>query len=388
MPSRFPVADILILGGGFGGLAAATRLGRAAGGRHRVTLVDRHDTFAMGLANLWMLAGLRNPGEGTGDRRRLAADRVTFRKASVRRIDLGGRVVETDTGPLPFDELIVALGAETAPDSIPGLPAENNLYHPLMLPGLRDQLAALDRGRVAIVICGSPYKCPPAPYEAALLTESVVRSKGRTGAVSIAVYVPEPRPMMVAGPAVGAQVRRILEARGVKVHVEHRITAVDSSARTIRFANGNEAAYDLLLAVPPHVAPAVVKAAGLTDASGWIPVDPRTLASAHPHVHAIGDVTSLALPGGGFLPKAGVFAEWEGLLVAERVLHALGEAAHVTEFTGQGECWFETGEGAAMIVHGTFFAGTDARVRLTEPSAEALRLKHEFERTHLAEWFL
>jgi len=382
------VAEILILGGGFGGLAAATRLGRASGGRHRITLIDRHDLFTMGLANLWILAGLRTPGEGTGDRRRLAAHGVTFVKGSVRRIDVAGRRVETDTGVLPFDQLIVALGAETNPGAVPGLPPESNLYHPAKLPALRDHLAALERGRVAIVICGSPYKCPPAPFEAALLTESLVRSKGRTGAVSIAVYLPDPRPMMVAGPAAGAQVKRTLESRGVKVHVEHKITGVDAAAKTLRFANGNEAGYDLLLAVPPHAVPAVVRDSGLTDATAWIPIDPRTLATAHPHIHAIGDVTSLALPGGGFLPKAGVFAEWEGLLVAERVLSALGASADVAEFTGRGDCWFETGDGAAMIAHGDFFGTPEARVRLSEPSTEALRLKHEFERTHLAEWFL
>src|ERR1043166_4811940 len=105
MPGSRRWAEIVILGGGFGGLAAANRLGRAAGGRHRITLVDRHETFRMGLANLWLLTGRGRDGEGTGDRRRLAAPGVVFRKAAVRSINLPDRRVETEAGPLPLDEL-------------------------------------------------------------------------------------------------------------------------------------------------------------------------------------------------------------------------------------------------------------------------------------------
>jgi sulfide:quinone oxidoreductase len=257
----------------------------------------------------------------------------------------------------------------------------------MMIPGLHEKLSRLDHGRIAIVICSSPYKCPPAPFEAAMLVKSFLRAKGLGEAVSITVYVPELRPMMVAGPAAGTRARKVVEAQGIAVKVDHKLVSVDPATGALTFANGVKEACDLLLAIPPHVAPHVVKAAGLTGTTGWITVDPRTLATVHPNIHAMGDVTSLALPNGGFLPKAGVFAEWQGLLVAERVLAALGEPANVAEFTGQGECWFETGDGSAMIVRGSFFREGDDRVTMTEPSAEGLRLKHEFERTRLTEWF-
>ncbi len=381
------MADVVVLGGGFGGLAAATRLGRAVAGRHAVTLVDRSDTFMMGLAKLWILAGLREPGAGAGLRTRLAAPGVAFRQASVRRIDPAARRVETDAGDLRYDHLLVALGAETSPGAVPGLRPEDNLYDPAMVTGLRDRLAGLARGRVAVAICSSPYKCPPAPFEAALLAEHLLRSRGRAGAVTITVYVPEARPMMVAGPAAGALVVRTLADRGIAVKVEHRLERVDHAGRTLAFANGAAEPFDLLLAIPPHTVPAVVREAGLAGPTGWIPVDPRTLATGIPGVHAVGDVTSLALPGGGFLPKAGVLAEWQALLVADRILAELGEPVTPAEFDGRGECWFETGDGAAMIARGSFFNDPASRVAFTEPSAEGLRLKHEFERTRLAEWF-
>jgi sulfide:quinone oxidoreductase len=125
--------------------------------------------------------------------------------------------------------------------------------------------------------------------------------------------------MMVAGPAVSAGVRGMVEARGIGYHPEHQVKSVDPQARRIAFANGAAAEFDLLLYVPPHRAPEAVKAAGLTNESGWIPVDRHTLATRFPGVYAVGDVTVIPLKMGRPLPKAGVFAHGQAETVAHNI---------------------------------------------------------------------
>jgi sulfide:quinone oxidoreductase len=144
--------------------------------------------------------------------------------------------------------------------------------------------------------------------------------------------------------------------------------------------------FDLLLAVPPHRAPAVVSAAGLTGPSGWVPVDPRTLETRFPGVHAIGDVTAIPLASGTALPKAGVFAQAEGEVVAARIADRLAGREPTTTFAGNGMCFVETGGGRAAMVRGGFL-DDPPRVELTEASEANLAAKRAFESERLAAWF-
>jgi sulfide:quinone oxidoreductase len=179
----------------------------------------------------------------------------------------------------------------------------------------------------------------------------------------------------------------LVESRGIRVKALHKILRVEAQAKRLHFEGGLEAAYDLLLAVPPHRPPAVVREAGLTDASGWVPVDPRTLASSAPGVYAVGDVNGLKLPAGGMLPKAGIMAELEGEIVADRILASLGQSLKPKDFDGKGYCFFEAGEGRAMKVQGDFFGPTTDRVRMEAPSEEGFQAKQAFEAERLKSWF-
>src|SRR4030065_1657663 len=96
------------------------------------------------------------------------------------------------------------------------------------------------------------------------------RSRKVRDAVSVDLYTPEPGPMPVAGPEVSKQVRQMVEAKGIVYHPEHAVTQVDAGQRLIHFANGTSAGFDLLVYVPPHRAPQVVKDAGLTGPSRWV----------------------------------------------------------------------------------------------------------------------
>jgi sulfide:quinone oxidoreductase len=383
------MATFVILGGGFGGLATAHGLLPAIAAGHTVTLIDRRDRFLMGLAKLWILVGERTPEEGSRELARLVQKGIRFLKSEVASIDVKGTTVRTNSGEIRYDELVIALGAETAPEAVAGLPAEANLYDASRVPALRDALARLERGKVAITVCGAPYKCPPAPFEAAMLIDALLKRHGVRDRITIEVTIPDAHPMPVAGPHAGVKVRELLASRGIELRSEAKVASVNAAAHEITFGNGEILRYDLLLAIPPHRAPRVVREAALVDATGWIPVDTASLATTHAHVHAIGDVAAVKLPTGGMLPKAGIMAERQGEIVAANLLAAHGIAGKgaASAFDGRGYCFFEIGEHRAMRVEGEFFNEPPARTRFTEASPEGFDAKESFEAERLARWF-
>lgn len=138
--------------------------------------------------------------------------------------------------------------------------------------------------------------------------------------------------------------------------------------------------------MPPHVAPAVVREAGLVDSTGWVPVDPGLLQTRYPGVSAIGDVTAIRLRNGMLLPKAGVFAEAQAEVVAEHIAAELQGREATARFEGEGYCYVEVGDGLAAFGAGNFYADPAPQVRLEPPSAEYRRHKQAFERDRLQAW--
>jgi sulfide:quinone oxidoreductase len=174
--------------------------------------------------------------------------------------------------------------------------------------------------------------------------------------------------MGTAGPDVSAAVRQMVEDQGIGYHPEHQVQSVDPSARTLSFSNGASADYDLLLYVPPHRAPAVVREAGLTGPSGWISSDPETLRTEAEGVFAIGDIAGIPLSSGKSLPKSGVFAHRQGEVVAENLATEWAGRTPDRTFDGTGACFIETGSGRAGYGAGDFFANPTPEMKLRSPS--------------------
>jgi sulfide:quinone oxidoreductase len=250
----------------------------------------------------------------------------------------------------------------------------------------RDELAALTSGRIAVLTASAAYKCPAAPYEAAMLIESALRRRGVRGRVEIDLYAAEPGPMVVTGPQLSAAVRGIVESKAIAYHPEHQVTKVDAAARRLTFANGATADFDLLLYVPPHRASAVVRDAGLLAESGWVAADRHTFETRVAGVYAIGDVTGIPLAMGKPLPKAGVFAHAEAEVVAHNIASAwMGRGARRT-FSGDGQCFLETGDGRAGLGAGNFYAEPTPQVKLYAPARRWHWGKVIFERRWLKQW--
>lgn len=395
---------VVVLGGGVGGVVAATTLRKELPEPHRVVLVDRERRHLFAPSLLWLMTGDRTARQISRPLDRLTKKGIEVVRGDITRIDPETRRVElaeANTGDDPgsrgpggvrrnleADYLVVSLGAELAPETIPGLAeAGHNFY---TLPGaetLRDALARFDGGRVVVLTAAPAYKCPAAPYEAAMLIADHVRKRGLAQATQVDIYAAESGPMGVAGPEVSAGVRAMVEGRGIGYHPEHRIVEVDTANRRLTFTNEADAEFDVLAYVPPHRAPHVIREADLVDDSGWIPVDRDTLHTAYRGVYAIGDVTGIPLEMGKPLPMAGVFAERQAKVVAQNIAHEITGTGEPAVFDGHGECFIETGSGRAGFGRGDFYAKPTPQVDL-HPVGRRWHLgKILFEKSWLFRWF-
>lgn len=376
--------QIVILGGGVGGLVAARQLRKRLSDQDRIIVVDREPSTVFAPSLPWIVSGARRATDVQRPLLRLLRGAAELVHGAVESVDPAARRVVAGKRTLDADALIIALGAELAPGSVPGLAdAGHNLYDVHGAGSMREAISGLEHGRVVILTATAAYKCPAAPYETVMLIEALLRNNGRRSGVAVDMIAAEPMPMPVAGEAVGSAIRGILASKGVGYTAGRQIASADAETRTLRFADGSVERYDLLGFVPPHRAPSAVIAAGLTGPSGWIPVDRGTLRTDHEAVFAIGDVTSIQLTVGRPLPKAGVFAHRQAEVVARNMAYAWTGRGAPAAFDGHGACFVEVGDGRAAYGGGDFYAEPAPRITLRQPSRLAHWGKALYERLWL-----
>jgi sulfide:quinone oxidoreductase len=374
------MASILILGGGFGGLAAAHELRARLPDNHDVTVVAADDRFYTGFAKLWDLVGTRPLEQGTASLLALEQRGIHFVQARITKIDPAERRVETEVGSFDADFLLVALGAGPGPEQFLHLqgPA-HDLYDANELPEMRADLAQLDAGTLVLAILGAPYKCPPAPYEAAFLLDEHLRGRGVRDAIELVVTTPQPMTLPAAGPEVSQFVADTLEDQGIELRTEQSVQAIDVDTRKVSFADGGQLQYTLLLEVPQAVPPQVVADSALAgEGGGWIQPDRETLLTRFERVYAAGDCTASPPP------KAGIFAEAEAR-VAARNIAAQIDGGPGDRFDGTGYCFLEFPGQRASALEGHFFA-QPPEVRLAEPDTKTFVRKQAFETERLRDW--
>jgi sulfide:quinone oxidoreductase len=361
---------VLILGGGSGGLATAGRLKELLGDKISVIVLDKQRSFVLGFSLLRLMTGEKTEQEVTFPKDKVSQKDIKFINTEVNGIDVKNGIVRTDQGEFGYDYLVIALGAELAPEKVPGFESAFHMYTLDDAKKLRDALSSFRGGLIRLVVSSIPFKCPPAPYEAAMLIDDYLRSKGLGDKCDIQIFTPEPLPMPIAGPEVGNTVVSMLSEKGIGFHNNTKVSSIDGKSKQIVFENGARERYDLLIAIPPHTSPKVVRESDLADAaSGWIPVDPKNMQAKYDRVYAIGDIAAVKLPSGMMLPKAATFAFGQAEIVASNIASSI-LGIETRSWDGFGECFIETGSGNAAYGSGSFYASPKPMINLQTPSRE------------------
>ena len=370
---------IVVLGAGFGGLELVTRLSEALGDDADITLIDKNDSFVFGFSKLDVLFGERSPESVRLHYRDIAKPGVAFKQEAIVSIDPDERRVVTETATYDADILVVALGADLDPAATPGfVEGGHEFYSVEGAIKTRDVIGAFDGREVVIAILGPFFKCPPAPYETALMLRHHLDGRGMKD-VSITVISPLGSPVPVSK-EVSAGILQALAEKNIEFLPETKTTAVDPDRKVATLENGSEVPFDLFLGIPVHVAPDVVLASGLTT-EGWIEIDTANFATRFPGVYAIGDVTSAPVP------RAGVFAEGEAATLAQHLIAELKGGEQPPRYGGEAICYVEFGGGEVAKVNVRFPAGGTPSGKFFDPSAEGAAEKKTFASSRAARWF-
>jgi sulfide:quinone oxidoreductase len=372
--------DVVILGAGFGGLELTTRLSEEVPDDVNVTLIDQNDSFMFGFSKLDVMFGRQSIESVRMPYADIMKPSVEFRQERVTSIDPVAKRIVTDRGSCDADVLVVALGADVDPAATPGL--EKGGYEFYSVPGaerLRDVLPSFEGGEVVIAVLGPFFKCPAAPFEAALMLHDFMGTRPAAKPTTIKVMSPMGAPIPIS-PVASAGILAGLAERDIEFLPETVVTSLDPTQRVASLRGGGTVPYDLFLGVPAHTAPAVVEESGLT-VDGWIPVDPATFATEFPDVYAVGDITSAPVP------RVGVIAEDEASTVADVLVHRIAGGADPEPFRGIVSCYIEFGGGRVARFDGNFLSGPTPTSTYTEASVELAAAKKEFGSTRRQRWF-
>ena len=371
---------VVVLGAGFGGLELTTRLSEEFGTDVDLVLIDQSEDFVFGFSKLEVMFGRARSAQVRHPYRDFVKPGVRFVQSGVRAIDPNTKRVETDAGTFDADVLVVALGADLHPEETPGLVESG--YEFYTEPGafaLRDVLANFDGGRVIVAVTSTPFKCPPAPSETALLMHDFLAERGLRDGSQISLVMPMPVPIPPS-PEASKALLIAFEERGIGWHPETLVRGLDPKRKVATLGDGAEMPYDLFLAVPTHRAPEVVAQSGMT-VDGWIPVNPITLETQFPGVYAVGDVTSVGTP------KAGVFAEGQAAVAAGGIGGLIRNAGESPRYDGRGICYLEFGRNQVAKVGVTFVSGQAPTGWLEGPSPALAADKADFGSSRVQRWF-
>jgi sulfide:quinone oxidoreductase len=371
---------VVILGAGFGGLELSTMLSDALGADVDVTLIDKNDAFVFGYSKLDVMFGRATPDAVRLAYSDIAKPGVRFLQETITAIDPDARRVTTDGSVHKADVLVVALGADYDLDATPGLAEGGNEFYSLAgAERLRELLPTFSQGRAIVGVCGAPFKCPPAPSEAALLLHDYLSDRGVRDDCEISFVIPFGSPVPPSPDTSRALVAAFAE-RDIEFVPGRRVSSLDAARHVAVLDDDSELPYDLFLGVPKHGAPDVVIASGMTE-EGYVPVNPETLETRFPGVYAVGDVATIGVP------KAGVFSEGAARVVAESLIAGLRGGDKPGAYDGLGSCYIEFGGGRVGRVDVDFLSGPKPTGTFQEPSEALVAEKHRFGSSRSARWF-
>ena len=320
-------AKIVIIGGGFGG-ASAARAAKHLLPRADVTLVDPAEAYtACPFSNL-VLSGDRDLAAQSFPHAPLRAHGIRHVRSLAENVDATARTVTLQTGEsLSYDRLILSPGIDLRWGALAGYDqaAAERLPHAWKAGPqtdlLRQQLDAMeDGGTVVMSVPAAPYRCPPGPYERASLIAHYLKTQKPRSKLIVLDAKDQFSKMPLFLEAWAEHYPNHLEWRGASD--DGRVGRVDADAMTLE-TDFDKIRADVANVIPPQKAAAIADQAGVTDQTGWCPIDAVTFESTLlPGIHVIGDA-SIAAP----MPKSAFAANLQAKICAIQIARLLSGLA-------------------------------------------------------------
>jgi len=341
---------IVILGAGTGGTVMANLLRKRLDGKEwSLTVIDKDDDHYYQPGFLFVPFGFYKKEDILKKKSQFIPKGVEFIIAEVERIDAGGNAVVLGDGRrFPYDFLILATGADIAPEETPGMldgwrDTVFDFYTADGAVALAEKLRTFPGGRLVVHINEMPIKCPVAPLEFAFFCDWCLRRHHRRDGIDLVYVTPLPGAFTkpVASKALGA----LLEERKIEAVTDFSAERVDAAGRKLVSYDGREVPYDLLVTVPTNMGSPVIERSGLGDELRFVPTDPHTLQSKkHANIFVIGDATNVPAS------KAGSVVHFQAETLAENVVRAIEGKPLEPGFDGHANCFVETGRRKAVLI--------------------------------------
>ena len=330
---------IVVLGGGFGGLESLFYLKHQLGDRADLTLVSDRPSFLFKPNTIYIPFGEPAEKYEIDLTPPLKKQSIHFVQATARNVNLESRSVETDKDTLPFDYLVVATGAKMRPEEIPGL-AEHavTVWTPQDMFRLRERIAGVieraHRGvRTRVLFLVPPNnRCSGPLYEMVCMLDTYLHRQGARDKVELTFATKEGAFIEAFGPRLNTVVSDEFAERGIRGLTGHVVNQVE--AESVRFQNGAQLPYDLLISFPPYAANCSFPALP-ADERGFVKVDPasRRVAGSD-RVYAVGDTADFPI-------KQAFLALLQGDAAADHIAaEVLGRNPEV-DFTPMSMCVME-----------------------------------------------
>ncbi len=320
-------AEILVIGGGYGGATAAKYLRLFSNNTAKVTLIEPNASFiSCPLSNL-VIGGTRTLADLTSPYDKLSKRHgIKIIQESVTSIDPDKKVVKLSSGKtLRYDKVIVSPGISLLMNSIEGLAQANQAGVTLQAwkagaetVALHQQLASMrDGGTYALSIPEAPYRCPPGPYERACQVASYFKQNKPKSKVLIL----DANQDVTSKGALFKKVWAEQYPGMIEYLPKHNVTAVDAKTKTIKFEIQDDVKADVLNLLPAMSAGEIAVKTGLANSNGrWVNVNFINFEStAQKDIHVLGDSIQVAFA----MPKSGHMANQHAKVAAAAIVAEL-----------------------------------------------------------------
>ncbi|MCC0036297.1 MAG: FAD-dependent oxidoreductase [Hoeflea sp.] len=358
---------VVVIGGGAGGATVARYIAKDSDGAINVTLIDDSEMFTTCFFSNLYVGGFRSFESITHSYDTLQSSygitKVTGRATGVDRA--AKTVTMADGSTIPYDRLVVSPGIDLIWDSVEGYSEELSQTAPHAWKAgeqtkiLKAGVDAIENGQQILMVAPpNPYRCPPGPYERASMMAHVLKSKGLTDA-KIIILDPKDKfsKQGVFQEGWEKYYPGMIEWYGPDVHggiesIDVKAGTVETGLDTFKGAFMN--------VIPAQKAGAIAAAAGLTNDSGFCPIDPTSMRSTMDEaIFVIGDACIA-----GDMPKSGFSANSQAKVAAMNVRADLvGSKVFPAKFANT--CWslIETDD---SIKVGAQYAPGDGKIASTQ----------------------